>query len=366
MRITLTHVSVRELVDGYSDDGEGGVRGYGGKLDIRPAFQREFVYDGKQRLAVIDTVVNGFPLNVMYWADRGDGTYEIIDGQQRTISLAQYVRNDFSFPDRLSHYDLFFENLPADRQQKILDYELMVYVCSGTSSEKLDWFRIVNIAGEKLTSQELRNAVWSGPWVTDAKRWFSRRGCPAQKLGGNYVKGNPIRQDYLETAIRWINDGDIDGYMGEHQHDANAKPLWAHFEKVVKWVQQAFTSYRPAMKQVDWGPLHTAHKNDVLDPDILEGEVARLVADDDVDSPSGIYRYVLTGDEKHLNLRSFSDIQRQRAYDSQDGECRKCGETLDLSAMEADHITPWVEGGKTNDDNCQMLCRDCNRRKGAK
>ena len=365
MHIRLESVTVGELVGGYRDDGEGGVRGYGGKLDIRPPFQREFVYGDKQRVAVIDTVVKGFPLNVMYWADRGDGTFEIIDGQQRTISLAQYVRNDFSFPDLLSHYDLFFENLPADKQQAIMDYELTVYVCSGTDSEKLDWFRIINIAGEELTDQELRNAVWSGPWVTDAKRWFSRNGCPAQKLGGNYLKGNMIRQDYLETAIRWISGGDIDGYMGGHQNDGDAKDLWAHFEKVIKWVQKVFPEYRSAMKQVDWGPLHDEHKNDVLDPEILESHVAQLVADDDVQSQPGIYRYVLAGDERHLNLRAFTKNQKQRVYERQGGECPLCGDTFDISQMEADHITPWSEGGKTVEENCQMLCKEDNRRKGA-
>lgn len=367
MKIELREVTVADLVDGYSDDGESGVRGFGGELDIRPAFQREFVYDDKQRVAVIDTVVKGFPLNVMYWADRGEGCsprYEIIDGQQRTISLAQYVNNDFSF--RFSHYDLFFENLPADKQQAIMGYELTVYVCSGTDSEKLDWFEIVNIAGEELTKQELRNAVYSGFWVTDAKRWFSRRGCPAQQLGGNYTKGNPIRQDYLETAIRWISDDDIEEYMGKHQSDQDAKELWAHFEKVIKWTQKTFPEYRQTMKQVDWGPLYDTHKNDVLDPEILENEVARLVADDDVQSQTGIYRYVLAGDERHLSLRAFTKNEKQRVFEKQAGKCVLCRNVFEINQMEADHITPWIEGGKTIEENCQMLCKSCNRRKGAR
>jgi len=210
MNIDLHEITVRDLVEGYHDDGEGGVRGYGGKLDIRPPFQREFVYKDKQRDAVIETINNGFPLNVMYWAVRQDGTYEVIDGQQRTISAAQYVEGDYTLDG------LYFFNLQDDQKERILDYELQVYVCDGTDSEKLAWFRVINIAGEKLTDQELRNAVYAGSWVSDAKRYFSRNGCPAQGKGSPYLNGSSIRQDYLETAIKWINDGKIEDYMGVH------------------------------------------------------------------------------------------------------------------------------------------------------
>ena len=170
MQIELKKITVRDLTAGYTDNAENGVFGYGGKLDIRPPYQREFIYKEKQRNAVIDTVVQGFPLNVMYWATREDGTFEVIDGQQRTISICQYVNGDFAFDMR------YFHNLQTDEQEQILDYELMVYVCSGSDSEKLQWFRTINIAGEKLTEQELRNAVYSGPWVSDAKRYFSKNG----------------------------------------------------------------------------------------------------------------------------------------------------------------------------------------------
>ena len=199
MKIRLRRVTVRELVADYRDDGEGGVFGYGGKLDIRPPFQREFIYKDKQRDAVIDSILKGFPLNVMYWADREDGTFEIIDGQQRTISIAQYVDGDFSLDRR------YFHNLPSDTAERILGYELMVYVCTGTDSEKLEWFKTINIAGERLTNQELRNAVYSGPWVTDAKRYFSRTGGAAYQIGGDHLRGKAIRQEYLETAIKWAS-----------------------------------------------------------------------------------------------------------------------------------------------------------------
>jgi len=236
MKITLKEISVRDLVEDYHDDGEGGVRGYGGKLDIRPPFQREFVYKDKQREAVIETITNGFPLNVMYWAVRQDGTYEVIDGQQRTISVAQYVAGDYS------RYGRYFHNLQDDEQAQIFNYPLQVYVCEGSASEKLDWFRIINIAGERLTDQELRNAVYAGPWVSDAKRYFSRPSGPAYAVGNKYVQGSPIRQEYLETAIHWIKDAGqtVEEYMGAHQHDPTATAVWSHFQAVINRVEAVF------------------------------------------------------------------------------------------------------------------------------
>ena len=248
MKIELLDLTVRELVKDYSDDGEGGVTGYDGKLDIRPPFQREFIYDDKKRNAVIDSILKDFPLNVMYWADREDDTFEIIDGQQRTISIAQYVDGDFSFNNQ------YFHNLPSDKQALISDYKLMVYVCTGTDSEKLDWFKTINIAGEKLTNQELRNAVYAGPWLSNAKQYFSRTGCVAYRIGNDYVNGVPIRQDYLETVIKWVSSDSIEDYMGKHQHDENALPLWEYFQSVINWIESTFTKTRPtAMKGVDWG-----------------------------------------------------------------------------------------------------------------
>ena len=360
MDITLREITVADLTKGYRDDGEGGVVGYDGRLDVRPKFQREFVYKDKQRDAVIATITKGFPLNVMYWADRGDDSYEIIDGQQRTISIAQYVQGDFS------HEELYIHNLPADKKQHLLDYPLTVYVCSGTDSEKLDWFKTINIAGEQLTDQELRNAVYAGSWVSDAKRYFSRTGCPAYGLGQHYMTGRPIRQDYLETAIRWASHGRIEDYMGTHQHDDSAEPLWAHFREVMEWVGRTFTKRRTAMKTVDWGPLYDTHKDDPLDPKAVEEETQRLIADEDVQKHSGIYPYILTRDEKHLNIRVFTQAVKQRVYEKQNGECAECGDPFDLSQMEADHITPWIEGGKTIEENCQMLCKEHNRRKAAR
>lgn len=359
MKIELKEINVRELAAGYKDNQDEGVVAFGGKLDVRPPYQREFIYKDKQRNAVIDTVQKDFPLNVMYWAVRDDGGFEIIDGQQRTISLCQYVEGDFSLNG------LYFHNLQDDKQKQILDYKLMVYQCTGTDSEKLEWFRTINIAGEKLTDQELRNAVYSGPWVSDAKRYFSKTGGPAYGLGGDYLNGSAIRQEYLETVIDWIKDKPtIEEYMGVHQHDENASPLWAYFQKVIAWANATFPKYRKEMKGIEWGLYYNRYKDTEFDTDKLERQVTELMMDDDVGKKSGIYPYLLTGEEKFLSIRQFSANQRREAYERQKGLCPKCGKHFELSEMEADHITPWHLGGKTSAENCQMLCKDDNRRKG--
>jgi hypothetical protein len=329
-------------------------------LDIRPPYQREFIYKDKQRDAVINTVTKKFPLNVMYWAVREDGNFEVIDGQQRTISICQFISGDFAYQNR------YFHNLKNDEQEQILNYRLMVYICSGTESEKLEWFRTINIAGEKLTDQELRNAVYSGSWVSDAKRYFSKNGCVASQIGSDYLNGSSIRQEYLETAIDWISEGNIESYMATHQHDHNASALWLYFQSVITWVTTTFTKKRKFMKGVEWGVLYNKYKEQVFDTKAIEEESAKLIADDDVTKKSGIYPYILTRDERYLSIRAFTDTMKQKVYERQNGTCVKCEVEFDISEMEADHITPWHAGGKTTEENCQMLCKDCNRRKAGK
>jgi len=358
MKVELLAVTVRALTAGYQDDPNTGVVGYSGKLDIRPAYQREFIYKDKQRDAVITTVMKRFPLNVMYWAVRDVGSFEVVDGQQRTISICQYVSGAFSLDG------LFFHNLTADKQELILDYPLMVYLCSGTDSEKLEWFRTINIAGEKLTEQELRNAVYAGPWLADAKRHFSKGGCAAYNIGSKYVTGSPIRQDYLETALDWINGGDVVGYMAKHQHKPNANELWLYFQRVIAWVATTFPQYRSEMKGVAWGVLYNEFSAAEWDSVKIGHQVSALMVDEDVSKKKGIYPYVLNKQEKHLNIRMFSPNQRREAYERQRGKCSVCQGSFAIDAMEADHITPWHAGGKTEAKNCQMLCRDDNRWKG--
>ncbi len=363
MKIELKEISVREVATGYRDSAEEGVVGFGGHLDIRPKYQREFVYDEKKRNAVIETIRKDFPLNVMYWVVTEEGTYEVMDGQQRTVSFCQYVHGDFSVV--VDGHPMAFHNLPQTLQDQILDYKLTVYFCSGTDKEKLDWFRIINIAGERLLDQELRNAVYTGPWLTHAKPIFSKTNCPAYLLAHKYVEGSPIRQDYLEKAIEWLSDDHIEDYMSAHQHDPNANELWSYFQAVIAWVGLTFTTYRKEMKGVDWGGLYNEFSDTLYDTDKLENDIKRLMIDDDVTRKKGIYTYVLTRNEKHLSIRQFTEQMRRAAYERQAGKCSKCGRSFLMDGMEADHITPWSAGGKTSAANCQMLCLEDNRRKGA-
>ncbi|MBF2755358.1 MAG: DUF262 domain-containing protein [Gammaproteobacteria bacterium AqS3] len=360
MKIELKKITVKELTENYEDKGDAGVVGYGGKLDIRPPYQREFIYKGAQRDAVIDTIRKGFPLNVMYWAVRPDGTFEVMDGQQRTISICQYVNGDYSFNDRA------FYNLESDEQQQILDYKLMIYQCEGEDSEKLDWFKTINIAGEKLTAQELRNAVYHGTWLADAKNWFSKPNCPAQAIGDMYLNGSPIRQEYLEKVIDWHSEGKIEKYMSEHQHQDSAKELWNYFEGVIDWVRTTFPVERKKeMKGLEWGDIHRKHGRRELDSDELEEKVEELMANEEIQRKRGIYEYVLDGDESHLKLRQFSDSQKRSKYEQQGGKCAICGEAFDYEEMEGDHIKPWSKEGKTEFSNLQMVSIECNRKKGA-
>ena len=385
MKIERLPLAVRDLVEGYEDNDELGVRAYDGRLDVRPPYQREFVYKDKQRDAVISTLRRDFPLNVMYWAvidDPGadEVEFEIIDGQQRTISICQYVEGDFSID--IDGNQMAFHNLQDDQQQQILDYQLMVYLCQGTDSEKLDWFKTINIAGEELTNQELRNAVYHGPWVSSAKKYFSKNGCPAYAIASDYLIGSPIRQDYLETAVEWINAGKVDEYMRDHHHDSDAKDLWNYFQDVITWVETTFPKKRSQMKTVKWGPLHSKHRNTKYDPLKLEERVSALMGNVDVKNKRGIYEYLLGGEveTKLLDVRVFDEKTKLAAYEQQTKQaeikgisnCPMCARghqakaecIYDLVEMDADHVTAWSKGGASNLENCEMLCVQHNRSKG--
>lgn len=363
MKIELQKIKIRDVANGYKDSQEDGVVAYGGLLDVRPAYQREFIYKDDKRNAVIDTVRKGFPLNVMYWVKTKQGTYEVLDGQQRTISICQYINKEYSI-----NYQ-FFHNLTEGERNEILDYELMIYICEGTEKEQLDWFRVINIAGEKLTEQELRNAVYTGEWLTDAKRYFSKNSCPAYKIANKYLNGVANRQDYLQTALRWISARDgkvIEDYMSEHQHDEDANELWLYFTAVIDWVKILFPTYRKEMKGIEWGLLYNKYHNNHYNSKQLEKRILELIDDDEVGSIKGIYEYLFDGEEKHLSLRQFDDKTKRKVYEKQKGICADCGKHFEIEEMEADHIDPWHDGGKTTIDNCQMLCRHCNRRKSGK
>lgn len=369
MIITPVKIKIRDLIENYKNDtSTGQVSGYNNKLDIRPAYQREFVYKDKQRDAVIETIRNNFPLNIIYWAVNNPDSFEVIDGQQRIISVCSYCNDEYSINFR------FFHNLTQDEKDIILDYELDVYLCDGNDNEKLEWFKVINIAGEKLTQQELRNAVYAGTWLSDAKKRFSARNCPAERLASDYMSGSPIRQDYLETAIEWIadiKDWYIEDYMAEHQLDNNANELWLYFNSVIEWVKSTFPNYRKEMKGVAWGLLYNKYSKNNINIAETEDKIKNLMMDEDVTNKKGIYEYILSGQEKNLSVRAFTPNMKREAYERQKRECPYCQDEnitkqWDITEMEADHITPWHEGGKTISDNCQMLCKAHNREKSGK
>jgi hypothetical protein len=373
MTIKQTEVTVREITQGYTNNDEQGVRGFGGQLDIRPPYQREFIYNEKEQEAVITTVLNGYPLNVMYWVKRSDDAecpYEVMDGQQRTLSLCEYVAGKFS------HDFKNFFNQPMDVQNKILDYKLTVYVCEGEASEKLEWFKTINIAGKALNEQEINNAIYAGPFVSDAKRHFSKSNCGAYRLGKDLVNGTPIRQDFFKKALEWMAEHETRnghrqtavGYMAQHQHDPNANNLWSYFQNVLNWAMTNFSlkKFKKIMKGLNWAELYDKYRTETLNTEELERRISALIRDGEIQKQTGIIPYVLTGDERHLDLRSFPEDIKLAVWERQSHICPICGKEFDFEFMEGDHITPWREGGRTVTENCQMLCRECNRRKGAR
>ncbi|MCI7313031.1 MAG: HNH endonuclease [Prevotella sp.] len=373
LKIDEKKVTVGEIVKGYINNDEQGVRGYDGLLDIRPPYQREFIYNEKEQQAVIATVLNGYPLNVMYWVKRSDDAecpYEVMDGQQRTLSLCEYVAGKFAYD-----FKNFF-NQPEDIRKRILNYPLTIYVCEGEASEKLEWFKTINIAGKPLNDQEIHNAIYAGPFVSDAKRHFSKTNCGAYRLGKDLVNGSTIRQDFLKKALEWMADHEtrngktqtLVGYMAEHQHDPNANNLWSYFQNVLNWAVTNFNmkKFRKIMKGLDWAKYYDIYHEQTLDVKGMEQKISELVGDDEIQKQQGIIPYVLTGDEHYLDLRAFPDKIKLAVWEMQQHKCAVCGNEFDIALMEGDHITPWKDGGRTTIENCQMLCRECNRRKGSK
>ena len=373
MTIEKREVTVREITRGYVNNDEQGVRGYNGQLDIRPPYQREFIYNDKEQQAVINTVLHGYPLNVMYWVKRSEGAecpYEVMDGQQRTLSLCEYVAGKFSF-----YFKNFF-NQPEDVQKKILDYPLTIYVCEGEPSEKLEWFKTINIAGKPLNEQEINNAIYADPFVSDAKRHFSKSNCGAYRLGKDLVNGTPIRQDFFKKALEWMADHEtrmgkrqsVVGYMAEHQHDPNANNLWTYFQNVLNWAITNFEmkKFKKIMKGLNWALLYDRYHEKTLNTAEMWKQISTLMRDSEIQKQAGIIPYVLTGDEHYLDLRAFPEDIKLAVWEKQNHICPHCGKEFDLEFMEGDHITPWREGGRTVIENCQMLCRECNRRKGSK
>ena len=389
MKIELHEIAVKDVYDGYHDFGaDNGVVGYDGKLNIRPKYQRNFVYNLDQSKAVMNSVIHGFPLNVMYWVVNGGDSYEVLDGQQRTLSVMQFL--DHKYPIELNGQTMYVDSLPNDVYDQLMNYKFMIYWCQGTDSEKLDWFRTVNIAGEKLTDQELRNIAYTGPWLSDAKKYFSKRNCAAKKLSDPYAKGDPNRQELLELALKWIADAKnttINDYMALHKSDDDANSLWQYFQHVIHWIQELFPDIYKQMKGQPWGlyynQYHTDKDDENYNSSSMSKEIKQLMDDPEVTSKRGIWLYELAkgaGEPnaiKNLSLRTFDHRDAKRKYDEQTDKAKTDGtsncpyctkEGLDtiwkLSEMQADHIIPWSRGGKTEYDNLQMLCKKHNESKG--
>ena len=377
MKINMIKVPVRELIKGYNEnDSTSKVVAWDGKLDVRPEYQREYVYDDKKRDAVINTILKDFPLNIMYFVKRPNGSYEVLDGQQRIISICRYATNSaisINIPAASGGFNAVnYPNLFDEDKETFLNYELQVYICEGTEKEKLEWFEIINIAGETLTTQEILNAIYHSAWLTDAKSVFSRRNCAANKNYGKYFKGDYIRQDFLETVFRWkaneegiIGKDVIPDFMQAHRLDTNSDDLWIYIENVFSWVSKTFGKYDKTMKGIEWGLLYNKHKDDNLDPDVIQADIKKLMANPEVQKKAGIYEYLLEGNDKVLKIRTFDDDMKLTVYHKQNGKCAICGKSFDIDKMHGDHIIPWSKGGQTTIDNCQMLCRDCNLKKGA-
>lgn len=370
MEIIPKQIKVKDVFNGYADNGDDGVFAYGGKLAIRPPYQREFVYDDNQAEAVIQTVLKGFPLNVMYWVKTGTDTYEVLDGQQRTLSVMQYLSHKFSIS--IDNKKYYWDALPDDKYNAIMDYDFMIYICEGEESEKLEWFKVVNIAGEKLSDQELRNSVYTGTWLSDAKRYFSKRNCAAKRLSDRYITGDPNRQELLEKALKGICElhgiKEITEYMAQHKSDADADELWQYFQDVFNWVGKIFPKYYADMKGLDWCHLYNKYHTIPYNSAVMNSEVKRLNEDEEVQKTKGIYEFLLCRETdpyagRLLNLRAFDKRDKIAAYSKQNGVCPICKKHFEFDEMEGDHIIPWSKGGQTVPDNCQMLCKSCNSKK---
>lgn len=395
MKITEVKIKVGDIFNGFEDDGEDGVFAYDGRLTIRPAYQREFVYEQKEEEAVINTIINSFPLNCMYWAltngsfttkieneervlvPSDDAKFEVMDGQQRTLSAMYFLTHKFG----IENNSMYWDTLPDNKYDALINYPFTVYVCEGTEEEKLEWFRVVNIAGKKLTDQELRNASYTGTWLSDAKRYFSKVNGAAYLLSKDYIKPpyEVNRQGLLEEAIRGIceyqgikGDNAIEQYMGAHSSEPDADELWQYFQDALAWVKKIFPTYnKKYMFGLKWLHFYNKYGSNKYNTSKIDAEVQALLLDNEIQNYKNVYEFVLCKDTdpyagRLLNLREFDDDQKQQKYKEQGGLCADCGKPFAFEDMRGDHKKPWSLGGKTEYSNLQMLCADCNLHKSAK
>lgn len=387
MKTTFEKYTVAEICDGFEyNELEGkGLYGLAGKLTIQPEYQRNYIYaDGKRDVAVIESALKGYPLGLIYFNKLDDGKLEVLDGQQRITSLGRFVKNKFAV--KINGLEQIFNGLNKEKQDKILNTELLVYVCEGegdnAEEELKEWFKIINTAGIALNYQEELNAVYSGPFVTLCKQEFSNSQNANIQKWQSYIKGVAKRQDYLATALEWVSKGKVDSYMSQHRRDTNINEIKTYFNTVIDWVDSKFDDVYPEMCGLNWGELYERFHNNAYDHTELSAKVRELMSDDFVTNHRGIFEYVLGGceDTKLLNIRLFDKPTMRKVYEQQTAKakenslsnCPLCAvghestreRMWKMAEMDADHVTAWSKGGDTNIKNCQMLCKTHNRAKG--
>lgn len=377
-------LTVKELCDGFSyNEYEGkGLFGWSGKLTIQPEYQRNYIYaDGKRDVAVIESLINGYPIGLIYFVKVNDDNYEVLDGQQRITSVGRFVSNKFPIKDKHG-MEQYFDSLALDLQKKILETKLTIYICEGEESEIKEWFKTINIVGVPLNEQELLNAIYSGPFVTMAKEVFSNSNNSNVQKWSAYLSGNIKRQDYLQTALKWISNDNIENYMSQHRYDTNIDELVTYFNSIIDWVSVTFLDVEDSMRGLDWGRLYQKYRRQSYNPSEISKKVKMLLDDDQVNNKKGIYEFVLGGmhETQLIDIRVFDNITKRKVYEEQTKQakqknisnCPLCAighknkktQIYKLKQMEADHVTAWSRGGASDISNCQMLCITHNRAKG--
>ena len=385
MKTTLrTDITVQDICDGFIyNELEGkGLFGLSGKLTIQPEYQRNYIYaDGKRDTAVLESILKGYPLGLIYFNKISDTNFEVLDGQQRITSFGRYVTNKFAIKDE-NGMEQYFSGIAADKQAKILDAKLLIYECEGTESKIKEWFRTINIAGVPLNNQELLNAVYSGPFVTLGKEEFSNSQNANIQKWTAYISGSANRQEILERAFEWVSKGNNGDYMSRHRFDNNITELKNYFTSVIDWVSTVFKDVETEMRGLEWGRLYETYRKQPYNSKTVSDDLKLLYADPYVKNRKGIFEYLLGGatDTKLLEVRVFDEATKKSICANQTSEAEKKGisncplcamghdsnktKIWKLTEMDADHVTAWSKGGATSSKNCEMLCKTHNRAKG--